>query len=175
MRFCSSHATQWQTTRGGLARQRRCRSCFFFFTWGSWVLLLHLFPFPCWRAGRVTDTEGSQWRVWQPGIKPQQGSATDWRAGGCTQRAVQAFIGPSPSHLSHKIGFVEALPSAEKAKVDYGGRRGWNGITSGMAPNITPCCLNANHDWIMNDLYSLLSSFAWLEERFAKHFYVTEL
>lgn len=39
------------------------------------------------------------------------------------QCAVQAFIGPSPSHLSHKIGFVEALPSAEKAKVDYEGRR----------------------------------------------------
>lgn len=45
-------------------------------------------------------------------------------SGGCTLSAVQAFIGPSPSHLSHKIGFVEALPSAEKAKVDYGGRRG---------------------------------------------------
>lgn len=40
------------------------------------------------------------------------------------QCAVQAFIGPSPSHLSHMIGFVETLPSAEKAKVDYGGRRG---------------------------------------------------
>lgn len=71
-----------------------------------------------------THTEGSQRRAWQPGIKPQQGSATDWRAGGCTQRAVQAFIGPFPSHLSHKIGFVGALPSAEKAKVDYGRRRG---------------------------------------------------
>lgn len=123
-----------------------------------------LFPLPRWRAARVTGTEGSQWRVWQPGIKPQQDSATDWRANGCTRRSVQAFIGPFPSHLSHKIGFVEALPSAEKAKVDYEGRRGWNGITSGMAPNITPCCLNANHDWIMNDLYSLLSVPAWLEQ-----------
>lgn len=62
---------------------------------------LCLFPFPRWRAGRVTDTEGSQRRPWQPGIKPQQDSATDWRAGGGTQRAVQAFIGPFPSHLSH--------------------------------------------------------------------------
>lgn len=156
MRFCSSHSTKWQNIRGALARQRLCRGCFSFLKENSGVQPpSHLFPFPCWRAGRVTDTEGSQRRAWQPGIKPQQDSATDWRAGGRTQCAVQAFIGPSPSHLSHMIGFVEALPSAEKAKVDYGGRRGWNGITSGMGPNITPCCLNANRDWITNDLCSL--------------------
>ena len=87
--------------------------------------------------GRVRDTEGSQWRLWQPGIKPQQDSVSDWRAGGRTQSAVQAFIGPSPSHLSHKIGFVEALPSAEKAKVDYGGqaRLKWNNQWNGAKYN----------------------------------------
>lgn len=157
MRCCSSRSTKWQNIRGTLARQRQRRGCFSFLKETSRVQPpSRLFPFPCWRAGRVTDTQGSQRRVWQPGIKPQQDSATDWRAGGRTQRSVQAFIGPSPSHLSHMIGFVEALPSAEKAKVDYEGRRGWNGITSGMGPNIMPCCLNANHDWIRNDLYSLL-------------------
>lgn len=157
---------QWQKTRGSLANTESAP--LLSPTWG-WTSLTS-FSLPCWRAGRVTDTEGSQWRVWQPRTKPQQGSASDWRASSCTQRTTQAFIGPSPSHLSHKIGFVEALPSAEKAKVDYGGRRSWNGITSGMVPNITPYCLNANHDWIMNDLCSLLSRLAWLGRHFSNIF-----
>lgn len=158
MRLCGSHSSKWHNMRAGGRRR------FSELKESSGVRPpSSLFPLPRWRAGRVTHTEGSQQRLWQPGIKPQRGSATDWRAGRHMQRSVQAFIGPSPSHLSHKIGFVEALPSAEKAKVDYGSRRGWNGITSGMAPNRTPCCLNANYDWIMNDLCSLLSSGVWLE------------
>ena len=138
MRFCSSHSTQWQKTRGALARQRRCHACFSLLKESSGVRPPScLFPFPCWRAGRVTDTEGSQWRVWQPGIKPQQESATDWRAGGSMQRAVQAFIGPSPSHLSHKIGFVEALPSAEKGQSRLWGqaRLKWNNQWNGAKYN----------------------------------------
>lgn len=170
--YIYNEALQWQKTRGSLAKQERAPLSF------SHLGVRppsHLFPFPCWRAGRVTDTEGSQQRVWQPRSKPQQGSASDWRASGCTRSPTQAFIGPSPSHLSHKIGFVEALPSAEKAKVDYGGRRSWNGITSGMVPNITPDCLNANHHWIMNDLCSLLSRLAWLGKHFSYIFALPSL
>lgn len=53
------------------------------------------------------------------------------------QRAVQAFIGPSPSHLSHKIGFVEALPSAEKGQSRLWGqaRLKWNNQWNGAKYN----------------------------------------
>jgi len=74
------------------------------------------------------------------GTRPRIGSA------GLHAAPQAAFLLALLHHTCHtRLGLWQRFLRLRKAKVDYG--RGATG------KNLTPCCLDANHDRIMNDLY----------------------